>query len=769
MPDLTLRRRTVLGGMLGSAALLTVPTPSWADDSTDELRRRWQVRLTGGPTVDPADPDLAVAIARIDKLARSALTTLDRSATRTALWPDLASTTLSNHVASNFRRIEQIAVAWATNGSAYQGNASVARDILGALDWMHANRYSPSLPRYDNDYDWEIGAASAFADTLVLLYDVIPADLRTTYTTAIDHYTPDPNLWRADRQIATGANRVWIATVVAIRAVLDGDTAALVRVRDAISDVEGGGANSVLAFNDAPGRIDGTGEGFSSDGSFLQHYKHPYNGGYGKELLGTLSSLLYLLGGTPWTVTDPDLDNIYRWIDDAFDPLMVRGDLMGSVCGREIARPSKQNHAPSQTIIEGTLRLIPAAPADRAARLTGLVKQWITEDTFRDFLTVTDPASLVAARAVLASTTAARGALVVHKQYPLMDKVAHHRPAFTVGLSAYSSRIYNYESIQNENLHGWHLSDGMVLVYDDDLGHYSGDYWPTVDPYRLPGTTVDTRRLTDSYGFRTTSEADWVGGAAIPGRTIGAYGMDLRSYGTNLKALKSWFLIDDAVVCLGSGITGDGAVETIVENRKLRVGDETFTAAPGWCHLAGTGGYIFPDRTPIRTLRENRTATWREINLKYGTDVPVTRPYHTVWIDHGTTPVAQGYYYVQLPTATLAETKTYAGKLPVQKLRADATAHAIRLRNVLAANFWTAGTVAELTVDGPASVVVAAGTIAISDPTQTRSSVTVDLSKPGLRLVSADDGVQVSRHASGWRLVADTSNLHGASLTATFH
>lgn len=769
MPDHTLRRRTVLGGMLGGTALLALPTRTWAAGSTEELRLRWQTLLTGGPTVDPSDPDLAVAIARVDRLAQSALSTLDRSAGRTTLWPDLASTTLSNHVASNFRRIKQIAVAWATNGSAYQGNASVADDIRGALDWMYTNRYSPTLPRYDNDYDWEIGGAAAFADILVLLFDAIPAETRTKYTEAINHYTPDPNLWRADRQIATGANRVWIATVVATRAVLDGDTAALVRVRDAISDVEGSGANSVLAFNDAPGRVDGTGEGFYSDGSFLQHYKHPYNGGYGKELLGTLSALLYLLGGTEWTVTDPDLENIYGWVTDAFDPLMVRGDLMGSVCGREIARPSKQNHAPTQTVIEGTLRLIPAAPADRAAQLTALVKQWITEDTFRDFLKVTDPASLVAARNILASPAPARGPLVLHKQYPRMDKVAHHRPSFTIGLSAYSSRIYNYESIQTENLHGWHLSDGMVLLYDDDLGHYSGDYWPTVDPYRLPGTTVDTRRLADSYGFRSTSEADWVGGAAVPLRTIGAYGMDLRGYGTGLRALKSWFLIDDVMVCVGSDITGDGTVETIIENRKLRTGNETFTAAPGWCHLEGTGGYVFPERTPIRTLRENRTATWREINLKYGTDTPVTRPYQTVWIAHGTAPVAEGYYYVQLPTATLEATKSFAGKLPVQKLRADSTAHAIRMRNVLATNFWSGGTVAELTADGPASVVVAGGTVAISDPTQTRPSVTVDLDTPDLLLTRTDPGVTVTRRGRGWRIVVDTAGRHGNAATACFH
>lgn len=781
----TVSRRAVLSA-LGSVALLSGPmaTATWADDpvSTAELRTKWHALLTGGPDLDPADPDIAVAIGRIDRAAESALSTLDRSAGRTTLWPDLASTTLSNHVASNYRRIKQIAMAWATSGSAYFDLASVAQDVISALEWMSQNRYSPTLPRYDNDYDWEIGAPLALGDTLVLFYDELDAELRSRYTATIDYYTPDPNLWRVNRQIATGANRVWVCTVVAVRAILDGDTDALGRVRDAVSDVEGDGANSVLAFNDAPGRADnGTGEGFYTDGSFLQHYKHPYNGGYGKELLGTLSSLLYLLGGTEWTVTDPDLGNVYRWITDAFDPLMYRGDFMGSACGREIARPSKQNHAPTQTVIEATLRLIPAAQTGQAERLTALVKQWITEDTFRSFLAVTDIASLMAARNVLASEVAPRGPLTVHKQYPRMDKLAHHRPGFAMGVSAYSSRVYNYESIQNENLHGWHLSDGMVLLFNDDLGHYSGDYWPTVDPYRLPGTTVDTRRLADSYGHRSVSEADWVGGAAVPGRAIGTYGMDLRGFGGDLRAYKSWFFLDDVLVCVGSDIRSSSTVETIVENRKLRHGSEVFTVdgrvadpltplpdSAGWCHLEGTGGYVFPGRARLRALRESRTATWREINLKYGTDTPVTRPYQTLWFDHGANPADAGYFYVQLPTASVSDTRAFAARPPVRLLRVDATAHSVRWNNVVVANFWAAGGVSDIHVDGPASVAVVGTVVAVSDPTQRRTSVTVDLARPELRLATVDNGVRAFRYGRGWRIVVDTTGRGGATAAARF-
>ncbi|HEY3501989.1 MAG TPA: polysaccharide lyase 8 family protein [Actinocatenispora sp.] len=771
-----LARRTLLGAAGAGAVvgLTGLPRSAAADaptaTPTDALRARWFDQLTGGADLDPTDPDIAVAVRRIEQAATSALSTLDTSAGRTVLWSDLASTTASHDVTANFSRIAQIANSWATAGTTHHADTAVADAILGALDWMSEHRYNTTLTRYDNDWDWEIGAPTQLNNTMVLLYDVLGADRLARLTGTVDFYTPDPNLWRIDRQIATGANRVWIATVVAVRAVLDGDTAALLRVRDALSDVEGGGANSIFAYADAG---NGTGEGFWADGSYLQHWMHPYNGGYGKELLNTLSGLLHLIGNSDWQITDPAAAHVYAWIDEAFDPLLIRGDVVHSVCGREIARPSKQNHVAAQTIIEATLRLIPAAPADTAEHLTRLAKRWITEDTYRDFRAVTDISSLVAARTVLASATAADPKPVRHKQYPRMDKAVHRRPTFSCSVSAYSSRIYDYESIQNENLHGWHLSDGMVLLYTDDLGHYSGDYWPTVDPYRLPGTTVDSARLADAAGQRTVSAADWVGGTAVPGRTLAAYGMDLRGVGSTLRAYKSWFFCDDAIVCVGSGISGSGAtVETVVENRKLADASAVFTvdgrrhtgtgtlADVSWCHLDGTGGYVFPTRPTLSALREKRTHTWREINLKYGTDTPVTRDYQTLWQDHGTAPTDGTYRYVQLPMASAAVTARWADDPPVRVVAGDATAHGVRGPGLDAANFWAAGTVGPLAADGPCSVALARrgnrSTLAVADPTQGRTTVTVRIAR-AMSVVTTDPGVTVTRDHGGVRVVADTT------------
>ncbi|MFB7918431.1 hypothetical protein [Streptomyces sp. NPDC056061] len=115
-----------------------------------------------------------------------------------------------------------------------------------AAVWLMANRYGPGHTRFDNDWDREIGSALALNDTAVLLYDALGTERLGRITGAVRHYTPDPNLWRADLQTATGANRVWISTVVAVNAVLRDNGDDLARVRDALPASRGSGANGVL-------------------------------------------------------------------------------------------------------------------------------------------------------------------------------------------------------------------------------------------------------------------------------------------------------------------------------------------------------------------------------------------------------------------------------------------------------------------------------------------------------------------------------------------
>lgn len=53
----------------------------------------------------------------------------------------------------------------------------------------------------------------------------------------------------------------------------------------------------------------------------------------------------------------------------------------------------------------------------------------------------------------------------------------------------YSERIQNTEIMNHENRFGWHQNNGMTYIYDDD-NQYTENYWNTVNPLRLCGTTI---------------------------------------------------------------------------------------------------------------------------------------------------------------------------------------------------------------------------------------------------------------------------------------
>lgn len=46
--------------------------------------------------------------------------------------------------------------------------------------------------------------------------------------------------------------------------------------------------------------------------------------------------------------------------------------------------------------------------------------------------------------------------------------------------------------MNKENAKGWYTSDGVSYLYNDDLSHFSDDYWATVDPYKLTGITENS-------------------------------------------------------------------------------------------------------------------------------------------------------------------------------------------------------------------------------------------------------------------------------------
>ncbi|MEU8887777.1 polysaccharide lyase 8 family protein [Streptomyces sp. NPDC048442] len=742
-----------------------------AADAFDPLLARAQQLLTGG-TFDPADPDFRTALTALDTSAAALWQQLDRSAGRTVLWPDLSPVTAPGSFGQSYTRLRTLATAWATPGAALGGSAEVASALVAALRFLHDTAYNAAKSETGNWWFWEIGAPRALLDCCVLLRGEVPAADLTTYLAAVDRFCPNADRRTNSPALAeTGANRADKAVIVALRGLLGRDAAKVALARDGLSDVRDGGRNSLFRYT-------ASGDGFYPDGSFVQHDSVAYTGTYGNVLLGGAAHMIALLSGSSWAVGDPQVSVIYEAVERSFAPVLFDGLMMDSVRGRAISRERSVDHVDGAATMSSIVLLATGAPAPYAARWRALAKGWMERNRTTPYTKLASLPQLVCAKTLLADDSIpAADRTTGHFVFADMDRVVHRRPGWAFALSLSSRRIAAYEAGNGENLHGWYTGDGMTYLYSgDDLGQFGDGFWPTVDPYRLPGTTVDTRRRADlgtGGGTGTYRPANAVAGGAVLDAQYGASAMELTAQGSTLRARKSWFFLDNAVVALGSGITAsDGrTVETIVENRSLHANGTArllvdgvrrpsaldrpadLHRAAGWAHIEGVGGYVFPGRAALHTLREERTGAWRDLNTGAdtgGSTAPVTRRYLTLWLDHGTSPSASSYAYVLLPGASPATTAAWQLSRPVHIAANDANAQAVEARRLglTAVTFWQPGTAAGITSSGPASVLVrrrnGSVSVAVADPGRTQTTLTLQLPFAVRSVVSADDTVQVT-------------------------
>jgi hyaluronate lyase len=759
-------------------------------DEFDVLREKWAGMLTGGSHLDLTDPAVGSSIKSLGSSANSYWLTMDKSPTRAFLWADLASTTDTGHIKESYERLKTMALAYATAGSSLRGNGLLRDDIVRGLDWMYAYRYNERTPMHDEWWHLEIGAPAELVDTTALMFDELSAAQVANYMRAVDKFTPSATTQAPGGTpwSFTAANRMWKIHIVAIRGIIVKDSAKLLAARDAFSDL--------FIFVKR-------GDGYYADGSFIQHKGHPYTGGYGASLLGKLAPVLSLLNGpnresasgSSWKVTDPNIANLYRIVFTALEPVIYRGGIMAMVQGREISRKSASEHVIGHGIMQNILLISQFAPEADSSRMRSMLKYWAKEDTVLDFVETSPLGLKGAVRQLIADPTVKpRGELIGNFVYAGMDRVVHLAPGFGIGLSMSSSRVYTYESIHGENVNGWHTGEGMLYLYNSDLTQFDDAFWPTVDPRRLPGTTVDVNQARGPASGQSEAPATtWVGGASLG--AYGAAGTQLRAWGSTLTAKKSWFMFDKEVVCLGSNISsGDSRpIETVVENRLLHGGGDNAltvdatrkTGALGWseamrdvawAHLAGQTegsdiGYFFPTPVRLNGLREARSGAWNE------TTTTVSRNYLTLWLSHGTNPAGAAYSYVLLPGYSATQVSEYAKHPRVEILENSDRIQAVRVDSLglTAANFWNDGrsAIGNITIDRMASVLLqtkgAFLDVAVSDPTQVNNTtITLELGAVALKVASADPGVAIDRLSPTIRLSVRVAGAAGKTFHARF-
>lgn len=798
----------------------SITVDDYTVDEYDNIREKYKYSLIGGENCNISDPGIMSIITSMSTSAQSLWSNMDP--TGTYLWANIPCIVPggpkhpASEMTSNYTNLATMTKAFLMEGSPLKGNVQLLRDIVRGLDWMGENVYNQDHKVEDfvgangtgngNWWDFHIGSPRTLNDIVSMLYNYLTPEQISRYESAVKYFQPDPRYYMDSFNStvrSTGGNLSDTSKVTIIYGINMKDGASIASGRDAISD------NFTLVTS---------GEGIYKDGSFIQHTFVPYNNTYGQVLVQGISDILFILKGSNWQITDPNVNNIYNWVETGIAPLIYKGSAMDMASGRAISRGGYQDHEIGAMVIGTIIQLAQVAPEPYASRYKSMVKYWIQQDSYRDFVrNCSDITVKTNAQKILSDTSITPAAeLTGHFNFENMDRVVHRTPSFSLGISMYSSRTSNYETMNGENLHGWHTNDGMTYLYNGDIGNYSNDFWPTVNAYRLPGTTVDPLAQPTSPSDQTASKIlspqSWVGGT-----TLGNFGtagmfldkryMDSTGKITNklnmtLQTKKSWFMFDKEVVALGAGInsTDNRNIETIVDNRKINDAGDNILTVDGvqqfstlgwsqvlnnvhWMHLTGNTansdvGYYFPDSNgvTINALREARTGAWSDIRSG-ASSTTITRNYVTTWFNHGANPTNDVYSYVVLPNMSANEVQAYSQTPDISVLVNTPDVQAVKKNslNILGANFWT-DTVQSadyITVDKKASVMSQISNgyldISISDPTMKNSdTIEIDINQPNLTVVNLDSRITVTSSGTATHISVNVDNAQGQAIIGRF-
>lgn len=336
----------------------------------------------------------------------------------------------------------------------------------------------------------------------------------------------------------TGQNLVWRAGIALTLACHRADSALAARAAQAIA-----GTARVV-----------TDEGLQPDGSFHQHGAQLYSGGYGRAWTGDVTRLGAFLAGTPWAFDAASSAAVDAMLADGL-AWMQRGRwLCPAVLGREVSRERGHGLGGVQAAARRWSRLRPQL----ADRLAGL-----------------------------AEPREGASGIVGAKHFWRSGYSAIHRPGFSVGILAATTRNLRTESGNGENTLGALLADGATWVRR--RGDEAVVALPALDWLAVPGTVAaaDTSLLPDTWRF--AAESAWGGGVASGGRLV--HGWNFARGG--LRGAQAWFAVRDGLVCLLAGIGGSAqpvhatACQVPVRGR-VRIADGELAAASTRDLAAGT-------------------------------------------------------------------------------------------------------------------------------------------------------------------------------------
>ncbi len=553
---------------------------------------------------------------------------------------------------------------------------------------------------YRNSNWWypQIGVPMAMAPILVLMGDDLPSELTDR---AIDV------VLSRSKMGMTGQNKVWLAGIAFLKGLLRGDA-------DLMTEAQGQIVEEL--------RIT-TAEGVQPDFSFHQHGPQLQWGNYGASFAGNMIQWASIFHGTGYAFDAPRLRILGDYLSQGTAWGLWQGRMDISGCGRQIFRGSQRSKG--------------------SAALRQL-----------ESMTQIDPEHADTYQELMASNRRdAKNTFVGHKHFWRSDLSVHRRPTWYASVKMSSTRVIGAETCNSENMLGLHLGDGVTYFYR--TGAEYEDLFPVWDWQRLPGTTcVQAKGALVPNSKACRGRSDFVGGV-----TGGHEGLAAMEYiRDDLRARKTWFFLDEAVVCLGADINCSGSEPvltsinqsalngpiTLSTGRQMSMGESTVDRLT-WVHHDGMG-YLFLTPTTVTVQGLTQSGNWYRVHHRESR-ATVERNVFSLWIDHGAEPHDAQYAYAVYPDVTVDKMGGLASARPFAVLQQTAAVLAISSENgrKVQAAFFQAGRLpcdgdVAIEVDGPCLLIWdrPANHVYVADPTHDRSVLHIRMSGPPEKEIAVD-------------------------------
>jgi chondroitin AC lyase len=642
----------------------------------------------------------------------------------------------------HLENLRSLARAYAKPGYALAGDAGLLADILRAYDaWIARD------PKSTNWYYNDIFTPQRLGEIMLLIESQLSTSQKTAGINILKR------AYRSRSHPVTGANRSDRSYASLMRGLLAAD-AALV-------------SDSMRSIGDTIPIT--TGEGLQPDQTYHLHGNQLHIHGYGSVFLNSVPRFGRWAAGTAFAYDPLQVRVLVDFLLDGVQ-YYVRGDSVDfTAYGRGVSRAPQLNLATS--FRAPLIDALALADGYREAELQAFSRRLEAD--------------------VASASASPATALTGTRHFWRSDSTTHHRPDIAFFVKFSSPRALQPESGNNEGLRNLHLADGVTLLMRDG-NEYDG-IMPVWNWRNLPGTTTEQGRYSlkprRDWGVAGTSKH---AGAAATGSDAA---VAFLYQNLNVTARKSWFLFDDRLIALGSGINGPqggatvmtsvndcllrGPVHYSVDGTDSQSLDAATTLKPTslrWVHHDGIGYYFPASGNPagMRLSNTSRSGSWRDINRSQSADT-VTLDVFALQIDHGVAPSGGSYAYIAAPVAS-ASAMPDNQLFDIEILRHDDTVHAVRdpARGLIGANFWQQGEVAGITVNTQACVLVRQDAehveISLTDPTHASDGeLVVELAVPVAGMLHADSRhVAVELLPGGVRLRVQRWALQGRTVHASF-